>query len=130
MKKVLNEIQKEIIETIEKAEEVVRVEKLKTNLNLNQDYPLIKKINEEEEKKMKYDTGVLANYVIMAEFEGKYIYKDYADTRDFDSIFYLNNGCIRIYNEELGVYEQLTNERIRRIIEDYFFIVFIFFEEQ
>jgi Predicted ATPase len=121
MKKVLNEIQKEIIETIEKAEEVVRVEKLKTNLNLNQDYPLIKKINEEEEKKMKYDTGVLANYVIMAEFEGKYIYKDYADTRDFDSIFYLNNGCIRIYNEELGVYEQLTNERIRRIIEDYFF---------
>lgn len=121
MKKVLNVIQKEIIETIEKAEEVVRVEKLKTNLNLIEDYPLVKKINEEEERKMKYDTGVLANYVIMAEFEGKFIYKDYGDINNFNAIFNVNNGCLRIYNADTGVYEQLTNDSIKTTVEDYFF---------
>ena len=119
--KVLNEIQKEIIETIEKAEEVARIEKLKTNLNLIEDYPLVKKINEEEEKKMKYDTGVLANYVIMAEYEGKFIYKDYGDINNFNAIFSVNNGCLRIYNAETGVYEQLTNDSIKTTVEDYFF---------
>jgi hypothetical protein len=119
MSKEVQKIHNDIVEIIER-KTVERITRLETKINLNKDFPLFK-AGDGEPKPIKYDSGILADYIIMACFEGKFIYKDYADSRSKNEVFGLNNGALKIYNEEKGVFEQLTHQAIKNIAEDYFY---------
>lgn len=95
--------------------------------DLEKKYELITYILEEDQEKKKYnkwDSGVIAKYVIAERFENKYIYKDFADYENSfiipNEVFNINNGNLKIFDEETKLFKNLEDDQIENQIEIFF----------
>lgn len=94
---------------------------------LQEKYKLHYEFEEKGEKKEKFnrwDNGVIAKFVLAERFSNLFMYKDYADYQNVnvipESVFYNNNGTIKIYNIKTKLFEVLTDLKIEREIEKFF----------
>ena len=107
---------------------MIVLKKIENNKSdLEKKYELITYIIEEDQEKKKYnkwDSGVIAKYVIAEQFENKYIYKDFADYENSfiipNEVFNINNGNLKIFDEETKLFKNLEDDQIENQIEKFF----------
>lgn len=107
---------------------MIVLKKIENNKSdLEKKYELITYIIEEDQEKKKYnkwDSGVIAKYVIAEQFENKYIYKDFADYENSfiipNEVFNINNGNLKIFDEETKLFKNLEDDQIENQIEIFF----------
>lgn len=107
---------------------MIVLKKIENNKSdLEKKYELITYIIEEDQEKKKYnkwDSGVIAKYVIAEQFENKYIYKDFADFENSfiipNEVFNINNGNLKIFDEETKLFKNLEDDQIENQIEIFF----------
>lgn len=107
---------------------MIVLKKIENNKSdLEKKYELITFIIEEDQEKKKYnkwDSGVIAKYVIAEQFENKYIYKDFADYENSfiipAEVFNINNGNLKIYDAETKLFKNLSDDEIENEIEIFF----------
>lgn len=84
----------------------------------------VEKEEQKIEKFNQWDSGIITKYIVAEQFGEKYIYKDYADFENSfiipSEVFNINIGDLRIYNEELKLFENLTDDIINTEIEKFF----------
>lgn len=90
-------------------------------------YKLTYYIEEEDQKTEKYnkwDSGIIAKYVVAERFGNKYLFKDYADYQYSveipNEVFNINVGNLKIYNENTKLFEILIDDKIEEEIELFF----------
>ena len=101
-----------------KEKKMIVLKKIENNKSdLEKKYELITYIIEEDQEKKKYnkwDSGVIAKYVIAEQFENKYIYKDFADYENSfiipNEVFNINNGNLKIFDEETKLFKNLEDD--------------------
>lgn len=107
---------------------MIVLKKIENNKSdLEKKYELITYIIEEDQEKKKYnkwDSGVIAKYLIAEQFENKYIYKDFADYENSfiipAEVFNINNGNLKIYDAETKLFKNLSDDEIENEIEIFF----------
>lgn len=107
---------------------MIVLKKIENNKSdLEKKYELITYIIEEDQEKKKYnkwDSGVIAKYVIAEQYENKYIYKDFADFENSfiipSEVFNINNGNLKIFDEETKLFKNLEDDQIENQIENFF----------
>lgn len=107
---------------------MIVLKKIENNKNdLEKKYELITYVLEEDQEKKKYnkwDSGIIAKYVISERFSNKYIYKDFADYENSfiipSEVFNVNNGNLKVYDEETKLFKNLSDDEIENEIEIFF----------
>ena len=107
---------------------MIVLKKIENNKSdLEKKYELITYIIEEDQEKKKYnkwDSGVIAKYVISERFSNKYIYKDFADYENSfiipAEVFNINNGNLKIYDADTKLFKNLNDDEIENEIENFF----------
>lgn len=84
----------------------------------------VEKEEQKIEKFNQWDSGIITKYIVAEQFGNKYIYKDYGDYENAtiipSEVFNINIGDLKIYNPNLKLFENLTDDMINVEIETFF----------